>query len=304
MQQYLDLLQKIRKKGVRKPTRTISLNTHKRLDAYAIFGHQMRFDLQDGFPMVTTKAIPFKLIAGEILWMLSGNTNIQPLLKMNNHIWSEWPYQEYKLRTGLDIALDEFEKRVLEDDEFAIKWGDLGPVYGKQWRDWQGSSSKVDQIAELLKNIEAVKLDPRSSVGRRLIVSAWNVALVKQMAIPPCHTLFQFDVTDGHLSCHLFQRSADVFLGVPFNIAGYALLIHLIARETDLIPGEFVHTLSDVHIYENHIEQVDLQLQRTPKSLPRLVIAEDAPGLFEIGLQHLRLVGYNPDEMIVGEIAV
>ena len=228
MKQYLDLLRHVRDEGVHRGDRT---GTGTR----SIFGHQMRFDLGAGFPLVTTKKVVFRLIAHELLWFLSGSTNIRYLLDHNVHIWDEW----------------------------ADENGELGPVYGSQWRSWPAPDGRtIDQIGKVLKSIRE---DPNS---RRHIVSAWNVALVDNMALPPCHTLFQFYVADGKLSCQLYQRSADLFLGVPFNIASYALLTMMIAQVTGLQPGDFVHTLGDAHLYDNHLEQADTQLSRLPLPLP------------------------------------
>lgn len=304
MRQYLELLQHIRKNGVRKPTRTKSPSTGKELDAYSVFGYQMRFDLREGFPLLTTKALSFNAIAGELLWFLAGDTNIRALERQKIRIWTDWPREKYVKETGNEITKLAFGKRVAEDEEFARKWGNIGPMYGKQWRAWEALDGPVDQIGKVIEGIREVARNRRASVGRRLIVSAWNVADLPRMALAPCHALFQFDVTGDRLSCHLYQRSADVFLGVPYNIASYALLTHLVARETGLEPGEFIHTFSDVHIYENHVEQVDLQLARAPKPLPKLVIRPDAPGIFKIGLDRLEVKGYAPDPTIVAEVAV
>lgn len=253
----------------------------------SLFGYQMRFDLSQGFPLLTTKKVPFGLIKSELLWFLRGDTNIQFLLKHKNHIWDEWAFENwinsseytgpdmnnFGLRAQQDAQFKKeyqqqkklFCQRIIADDSFAAKYGDLGNVYGAQWRRWQTRSNEtIDQIHDV---IETIKNDPDS---RRMIVTAWNPEDVPSAALPPCHTLFQFYVVDGRLSCQLYQRSGDVFLGVPFNIASYALLTNLIARETGLEVGEFVHTLGDAHIYTNHFDQVQEQLQRTPKDAPQL----------------------------------
>lgn len=271
-QAYLQLCEDILENGFKKDDRT---NT----GTYSMFGKQIRFDLQDGFPLLTTKRVAFRLIASELLWFLKGDTNIRYLLEHNNNIWNEWAFQRwiesddysgpdmsnFGIRSQQDEAfkeiyvekMNEFKQRILTDDSFAERFGDLGFVYGKQWRHWKTSSSEtIDQIKDV---IHSIKTNPDS---RRHIVSAWNPEDIPNMALPPCHTLFQFYVADGKLSCQLYQRSADVFLGVPFNIASYALLTHLIAKECDLEVGEFVHTFGDVHIYSNHIEQIKLQLSR------------------------------------------
>ena len=305
MEQYLELLRHIRQKGVRKPTRTRSPSTGCELDAFSVFGYQIRFDLGDGFPLVTTKEMPFQVIAGELLWFLSGATNIRSLLAQKIRIWTDWPLDRYRRETGHTISKAEFEKRIVEDEEFAAEWGDLGPVYGKQWRAWEtAGGAAIDQISQVIALIKEVIRNPRAPEARRLVISAWNVGDICRMAIAPCHTLFQFDVTQGRLSCHLYQRSADVFLGVPFNIASYSLLTHLIARDVGLEVGHYVHTFGDAHLYENHLDQVDAQLTREPKPLPRLLISPAAPGLFAIRTEHLSLKGYAHDPKIEGEVAV
>src|SRR6266542_1001372 len=245
MKQYLDLLRYVRDHGVRKPTRAVLGSTGRKIDALSVFGYQMRLDLTEGFPAVTTKKLAFNAVVHELLWFLSGSTNVADLKKNNVTIWDEWA-----------------------DDS-----GDVGPIYGKQWRSWEGPNGQViDQIAYLLEGIEAVKKDPTASVGRRLILSAWNPVDIKKTKIPGCHTLSQFSLTEGRLSCQLYQRSADLFLGVPFNIASYALLTHLLAHVTGVEVGDFIHTFGDVHIYTNHLEQVEEQLRRRPYPLPRLEI--------------------------------
>ena len=243
MKQYLDLLGDVRDHGERKPTRAVLRSTGEKIDALSVFGRQIRFNLVDGFPLVTTKKVAFGAIVHELIWFLRGSTNIAYLREHGVTIWDEWADAE----------------------------GNLGPVYGKQWRSWQAVDGRtIDQIQCLVDGIKAVAADPTASVGRRLIVSAWNPAEIVEMALPPCHTLFQFNVTRGRLSCQLYQRSADLFLGVPFNIASYALLTHLLAHVTALVPGEFIHTFGDAHIYSNHVSQVDLQLGREPLPPPRL----------------------------------
>lgn len=306
--QYQDLLQQIVDTGHVKGDRT-------GVGTYSLFGAQMRFDLSEGFPMLTTKRVPFGLIKSELLWFLHGDTNIKYLLEHNNHIWDEWAFENYvksddyhgpdmtnfglrvleddDFKTQYDEEMSKFQERVLNDPEFSAKYGDLGPVYGKQWRDFNG----VDQIKEL---IESIKHNPDS---RRHLVVAWNPPEVKDMALPPCHTLFQFYVADGKLSCQLYQRSADFFLGVPFNIASYALLTHLIARETGLEVGDFVHTFGDLHLYQNHIDQAHELLSREPRELPTLVIDSDK-SIFDIEPGDITLDGYNPHKAIKAPIAV
>lgn len=311
---YLDLLQHILDNGVKKGDRTGT-------GTISIFGYQMRFDLSKGFPLLTTKRVPFKLIASELLWFIKGDTNIRYLLQHNNHIWDEWAFKkwvesdeydgpdmtDFGLRATKDEefakVLDEqmklFNEKVLTDEEFAKKYGELGPVYGKQWRSWPGEQGEtIDQLKNV---IEQIKRNPNS---RRLIVSAWNPAEVDDMALPPCHTLFQFYVAEGKLSCQLYQRSADVFLGVPFNIASYALLTHLIAHECGLEVGEFVHSFGDTHIYLNHLEQVKEQLSREPKEFPTLRINPKKKSVFDIEMEDLSIEGYDPHPTIKAPVAV
>lgn len=264
MQQYLDLMQHVLKHGVDKSDRT---GTGTR----SIFGYQMRFDLAKGFPVLTTKKLHLRSIIYELLWFLRGDTNIQYLHEHNVSIWDEW----------------------------ADANGDLGPVYGYQWRSWPAADGRhIDQISQLLAQI---KNNPDS---RRLIVSAWNPALVDEMALPPCHALFQFYVVNGKLSCQLYQRSADIFLGVPFNIASYALLTMMIAQVCNLQLGEFIHTFGDAHLYSNHFEQAKLQLTRTPKKLPIMNINPAVTDLFAFKFEDFELVGYEPDAHIKAPVAV
>src|SRR4051794_7334569 len=261
MRQYLDLLRDVRDHGVRKPTRATLRSTGHKIDALSVFGRQVRFDLAAGFPLVTTKKVPFGAIVHELIWFLRGSTNIAYLKEHGVTIWDEW----------------------------ADERGELGPVYGKQWRSWEAPDGRtIDQTAAAVPGIRAVTADPTASVGRRLIVSAWNPADIAAMALPPCHTLFQFNVTDGRLSCQLYQRSADLFLGVPFNIASFALLTHLAAQVTGLLPGEFVHTFGDAHIYSNHLVQVDEQLGRDPLPLPRLELDPAITDLARVSRDQVR----------------
>lgn len=313
MQQYQELVKKILAEGHVKTDRT-------RVGTKSIFGYQMRFDLSQGFPMVTTKRVPFGLIKSELLWFLRGDTNVRYLLEHNNHIWDEWAFKRYVespdyhgpdmtdfgLRAVADPDFNEiyqqelaaFNERVLTDDDFAERYGNLGNVYGAQWRSWPlRNGETLDQISQL---IDMIKHSPDS---RRLIVSAWNPEDVPSMALPPCHTLFQFYVHDGKLSCQLYQRSADVFLGVPFNIASYALLTHLIAKECGLEVGDFVHTLGDAHLYLNHLEAADTLLSREPKPLPQLEI-DDFEQFDQVSTDQIRLQGYEPWPTIKAPIAV
>jgi thymidylate synthase len=264
MQQYLDLLQHILDKGASKTDRT-GTGTISR------FGYQMRFDLCEGFPLVTTKKLHVKSIIYELLWFLTGDTNIKYLTDHGVTIWNEWADAD----------------------------GNLGPVYGKQWRDWQGKEDKpIDQISQLISQIR------NTPDSRRLIVSAWNVADLPEMALMPCHTLFQFYVADGKLSCQLYQRSADVFLGVPFNIASYALLTLMIAQVCDLEPGEFIHTFGDVHLYNNHVEQAKLQLTRKPFALPVMHINPSVKNIFEFQFEDFKLENYQSHPAIKAAVAV
>ena len=272
MKQYLDLLSEIVDSGVRKEDRT-------GVGTSSIFGYQMRYDLSKGFPLVTTKKLHLKSIILELLWFLNGDTNIQYLAQNGVKIWDDWPYAKFKKSPFFKgETMKEFVKKIAEDNDFAIQHGELGPVYGHQWRSWPTNDGGIiDQISNL---IHQIKTNPDS---RRLIVSAWNVAEIEQMTLPPCHCLFQFYVSNGKLSCQLYQRSADVFLGVPFNIASYALLTHMIAQVCELKVGDFVHTLGDAHIYTNHFEQVKLQLSRDTKPLPTLIINPLKKDIFTLG---------------------
>jgi thymidylate synthase len=264
VKQYLDLLRQVRTEGIRKGDRTGT-------GTLSLFGAQMRFDLADGFPLVTTKKLHTRSIFHELLWFLRGETNIASLKAEGVSIWDEWA----------DAA------------------GELGPIYGRQWRAWPArDGGTIDQLADLVARI---KREPDS---RRLIVSAWNVADLPEMALPPCHCLFQFYVAEGRLSCQLYQRSADLFLGVPFNIASYALLTAMIAQVCGLQPGAFVHTLGDAHLYLNHLEQADLQLSRTPRPLPRLRLNPAIDDLFAFGYDDIAIEGYDPHPAIKAEVAV
>lgn len=264
MQQYLDLMRHVRDHGTIKTDRTGT-------GTISVFGYQMRFNLADGFPLLTTKKLHVKSIIHELLWFLAGDTNIKYLNDNGVKIWDEW----------------------------ADKDGNLGPVYGHQWRSWpDGNGGTIDQISQL---VDMIRNNPDS---RRLLVSAWNVAEVNNMALPPCHTLFQFYVANGKLSCQLYQRSADIFLGVPFNIASYALLTMMIAQVCELEAGDFVHTFGDAHLYSNHLEQVDLQLQRTPSALPRMIINPAVKNIFDFCYEDFSLQDYHAQPHIAAPVAV
>jgi thymidylate synthase len=300
MEQYLDLLKEIKSNGTKKDDRTGT-------GTISIFGHQMRFDLKEGFPLVTTKKVNFNAILHELLWFIKGDTNIEYLVKNNVNIWNEWPFQSWLEKTSQSESLimhsaewkeklTEFIELIKTDSTFSAKYGDLGPVYGKQWRDFEG----IDQLNQV---VEDLKNNPNS---RRHIVSAWNpkeIPIMIKSGLPPCHTLFQFYVSDGKLSCQLYQRSADVFLGVPYNIASYALLTYMMASVTNLEVGEFIHSLGDTHIYLNHIDQVEEQLLRQPYILPKIKINKKA-NLFDYVFEDFELQDYKSHAFISAPIAV
>ena len=301
MKQYLDLVRHIRDHGTIKEDRTGT-------GTISIFGYQMRFNLADGFPLVTTKKVHLKSILHELLWFIKGDTNIRYLVKNGVGIWNDWPYQNWLRETGQDkslqmyssewrLVMKEFIQRIKSDDTFARQYGDLGPVYGKQWRNFGG----VDQLANLVNDI---KSNPDS---RRLIVSAWNpqdIPVMVKSGLPPCHSLFQFYVVEGRLSCQLYQRSADVFLGVPFNIASYAILTIMIAQVTGLKPGDFIHTFGDAHLYLNHMDQVDEQLSRTEFDLPELKVSPGVTSLFDFVFEDFELRDYMSHGPISAPVAV
>lgn len=288
MKQYLDLCKTILEEGIRKEDRTGT-------GTISYFGYQMRFDLSKGFPLLTTKKVHLKSIIHELLWFISGDTNIKYLVDNGVRIWNEWPFAIYQKSVEYQgETQDEFVAKVKTSVEFAKKWGELGPVYGKQWRNFGG----VDQLSELINQIK------NNSTSRRLIISAWNPAEVEAMALPPCHCFMQFYVNDGKLSCQLYQRSADVFLGVPFNIASYALFTMMIAQVTGLKLGTFVHTLGDAHIYSNHMEQIAEQLSREPRSLPTMVINSSKKNIEDFVFEDFELKDYNPHPAIKGIVAV
>ncbi len=288
MKQYLDLVKYILENGEKKDDRTGT-------GTISIFGYQMKFNLEDGFPLLTTKKVHLKSIIHELLWFISGSTNIRPLVLNDVRIWNDWPFAKYQKSNAYQgETIEEFAEKIKNDEAFAEAWGDLGPVYGKQWRNFDG----VDQLSNLIHDI---KTNPNS---RRLIISAWNPKEVGNMALPPCHTLMQFYVNDGKLSCQLYQRSGDVFLGIPFNIASYSLFTMMIAQVCGLKPGTFVHTIGDAHIYLNHLEQVNRQLKRTPRELPKMLINPNVNSIFDFKYEDFELVNYNPYKGIKGKVAV
>ena len=288
MKQYLDLCSTILEHGVRKDDRTGT-------GTISYFGYQMRFNLEDGFPLLTTKKLHLKSIIYELLWFIKGDTNIKYLVDNGVRIWNDWPYAAYKKSADYQgETIEEFAAKIKESDAFAEKWGQLGPVYGKQWRNFGG----VDQLQQLIEQIK------NNSTSRRLIISAWNAGEIDAMALPPCHCFMQFYVNEGKLSCQLYQRSADVFLGVPFNIASYALFTMMIAQVTGLKPGTFVHTLGDAHIYTNHLEQVNLQLTREPRHLPKMNINPNVKSIFDFKFEDFELTDYDPHPHIKGVVAV
>jgi len=264
--------------GVRRPTRAVLPSTGQKIDAISVFGYQTRFDLGDGFPAVTTKKLAFRAMARELLWFLAGDTNVRSLQEDNVHIWDEWADPET---------------------------GEVGPIYGRQWRSWaRPVGEPVDQIAKVVEGIRQVRPDPTASVGRRLVVSAWNPADIEAMRLPPCHALFQFSVTGERLSCHLYQRSADAFLGVPFNIASYALLTHMIAQVTGLQVGDFVHSFGDLHLYTNHLEQAQTQIAREPFPLPRLWLNPERTSIDSFTMEDFKLEGYRHHPGLQGEVSI
>jgi len=277
MRQYLDLLRRVYENGEDQPSRSVLESTGEKPNTRSVFGYQCRYDLREGFPLVTTKYVPFRQVAAELAWFLSGSTCVDQLHRSNVRIWDQWASEE----------------------------GDLGPIYGKLWRDWQGYDGCVDQIAELVAGIRAVAKDPQDSRARRLILTSWDPSAMRQVKGPSgCHTLSQFYVSKGRLSCHLYQRSADLFLGVPWNIACYALLTHLLAKLAGLEPFEFIHSFGDAHIYENHLSQVAEQLTREPLPLPQLKIDARFGSINRFDPSWVSLDGYASHPRLSGEVAV
>ncbi len=304
---YLDLIERIKNEGSQKGDRTGT-------GTLSIFGHQMRFDLSKGFPLLTTKKVPIKAIIHELIWFVRGDSNLKYLADNNVHIWDEWPYKAYLIRNNIPVpatgseewskGIKEFIEKIKGDEDFAKDYGNLGPIYGYQWRNWPTpNGGHIDQLKNV---IEQLKKKPND---RRMIVSAWNVADIDEMAkagLPPCHCLFQFYVANGKLSCQLYQRSCDTFLGVPFNIASYSILIMMIAQVTGLEPGEFVWTGGDVHLYNNHMDQAEIQLSRRQdiRPIPKMKINPEIKNIEDFTINDFELLDYNPHDSIKAPIAV
>lgn len=311
MKQYLELLEDIKKNGLRKSDRT-------GVGTISVFGRQLRFDLSKGFPAVTTKKLFTRGIIHELIWFLQGASNIKYLVDNDVHIWDEWPYKHYLQAHGKQVpdtnsegwksGIKGFTENIKSSNNFATKWGELGPIYGYQWRHWQApGGGEIDQIKKAIENIKAAKTKPNHRDSRRIIVSAWNVADIEKMnraGLPPCHLLFHFYVLGGKLSCLMYQRSADTFLGVPFNIASYSLLTMMMAQVCGLKPGDFVHTFGDTHIYLNHLKQVDEQLSRKPKKMPTMKINPKVKDISKFTIDDFELIGYDPHPAIWAPIAV
>lgn len=291
-QQYLDLLARVLEQGDPRVDRT-------GVGTLSVLGAAMRFDLAAGMPLLTTKRVFWKPAAREMLWFLTGETNIRPLLQHKVRIWTDWPLANYRKATGEAISQEAFEARIVEDEAFALQWGDLGPVYGKQWRRWRGADGREhDQLAEL---VAMIRTNPTS---RRLLFTGWNVAELAQMALPPCHMTYQFHVARGRLSCALYQRSTDIFLGLPWNLFEAALLTHMLAQQTDLQPGELHWFSGDTHLYLNHQDQARQQMARAPRPWPHLTLTRRPPSLFDYRIEDFALTGYDPHPPIAGEVAV
>ncbi len=293
MKQYLDLCKHILENGTYKDDRTGT-------GTYSVFGYQARYNLNEGFPLLTTKKVFLRGIIHELLWFISGDTNIKYLVDNNVHIWDDWAYKNYKNSKDYQgETMPEFADKIKaasKDSDFVKTYGELGPVYGRQWRNF--NEEGVDQLANL---IDQIKKNPNS---RRLIISAWNPCEVDQMALPPCHSFIQFYVIDGKLSCQLYQRSADVFLGVPFNIASYSLFTMMIAQVCGLGVGDFIHTMGDAHIYSNHVDQIKLQLSRDMRKLPAMKINPNVKSIYDFKIEDFTLEGYDPHPAIKGDVAV
>jgi len=292
--QYLELLERVLDKGDERIDRT-------GVGTLSLFGELLRFDLSDGqVPIMTTKRVYWKTAVKEMLWFLTGGTNIRDLLEQNVRIWSDWPLAKYRQATGETISQADFESRILEDGQFAAAWGELGPVYGKQWRRWLDAEGREhDQVGTL---IDTLRTNPAS---RRMLFHAWNVAELDRMALPPCHMVYQFHVNSrGELSCLIFQRSCDLFLGAPFNFSGGAALVHMLAQQADLKPGELVWVGGDVHVYLNHVDQVRAQIAREPRPLPAMLLTRRPDSIDDYRIEDFEVTGYDPHPPIHGDVAV
>lgn len=289
---YHDMLRHVLQHGKRKTDRT-------GVGTVSVFGHQAHFPIAPTFPLVTTKRVHWKSVVAELLWMLSGATNIRPLVEQKVSIWSDWPHAGYRRATGEEITLRAFEDRIREDADFAAKWGDLGPVYGAQWRRWLGQDGQPhDQLATVISQLRTRPDD------RGIIMSGWNVPDLPAMSLRPCHTLYQWGVNDGVLDCHLYQRSGDLFLGVPFNIASASLLTSMLAQICGLQAGDLIHSFGDLHLYSNHLDQAEEQLSRDPRPGPRLVLDPSIREIDDFTRDHIQLEGYDPHPPIKAEVAV
>ena len=292
--QYLDLLSQVLEAGDEREDRT-------KIGTKSVFGAMVRFDLSEGdAPILTTKRVYWKTAVKEMLWFLTGNTNIQPLLRENVRIWSDWPLATYRRETGEEVSQEEFERRIVEDDSFAVRWGDLGPVYGKQWRRWLGSDGReYDQIAELVKTLR------KNPTSRRMLFHGWNVAELGSMALPPCHMVYQYHVTsDGRLNCLLFQRSVDLLLGAAFNYVGATALQLMLAQQADLRAGELIWVGGDVHLYLNHLEQAREQAQRQPRPFPKMRLIRKPSDIDGYRIEDFEVEGYAPHSAIKADVAV
>ena len=288
MKKYLDLIKLVKNNGSPKEDRT-------KTGTISIFGSQERYNLENEFPIITTKKVNFDAVVHELLWFIKGDTNIKYLVDNNVKIWNEWPYENFKKSSSFkNETIDEFIEKIKHDNEFAKKWGDLGPVYGKQWNNFNG-------INQLKKVIKEIKDNPSS---RRLIVSSWNPNEIENMLLPPCHCFFQFYVNKNKLSCQLYQRSADLFLGVPFNISSYSLLTYMVAQACDLEPYEFIHTIGDCHIYTNHLESIDEQLSRDVKKLPKIELNKNIKNLYDFKFEDIKLINYDFHPFIKAKVSV
>lgn len=288
MKKYLDLIKLVKNNGLPKEDRT-------KTGTISIFGSQERYNLEDEFPIITTKKVNFDAVVHELLWFIKGDTNIKYLVDNNVKIWNEWPYESFKKSNSFkNETIDEFIEKIKHDNEFAKKWGDLGPVYGKQWNNFNG-------INQLKKIIKEIKNNPSS---RRLIISSWNPNEIENMLLPPCHCFFQFYVNKNKLSCQLYQRSADLFLGVPFNISSYSLLTYMVAQVCDLEPHEFIHTIGDCHIYSNHLESIDEQLSRDVKKLPKIELNKNIKNLYDFKFEDIKLINYDFHPFIKAKVSV